>query len=186
MSKRNEQLRATTLGLAIATLLGQVAVAEEAPIGEAVERHLDDNQDFMQWVQDPERVDTELADTLETREVIRDQLGTIKLQGLVPAIAQDWRSGEVLMLAWMNREAIERTLAEGYACYYSRSRQAMWRKGETSGHLQALKSLRFDCDGDAILLTVEQTGPACHTGEQSCFFRIIASAADTPDTDPSG
>lgn len=91
-------------------------------------------------------------------------------EGLLPAIAQDAVSGQVLMLAWMNREAIERTLAEGYACYYSRSRQAMWRKGETSGHLQALKSLRFDCDGDAILLTVEQMGPACHTNRSSCFY----------------
>lgn len=90
--------------------------------------------------------------------------------GLLPAIAQDVDSGEVLMLAWMNREAIERTLAEGYACYYSRSRQAMWRKGETSGHLQALKSMRLDCDGDAILLIVEQTGPACHTNRASCFY----------------
>ena len=90
--------------------------------------------------------------------------------GLLPAIAQDADSGEVLMLAWMNREAIERTLAEGYACYYSRSRQAMWRKGETSGHLQALKSLRLDCDGDAILLLVQQTGPACHTNRANCFY----------------
>ena len=90
--------------------------------------------------------------------------------GLLPAIAQDADSGEVLMLAWMNREAIERTLAEGYACYYSRSRQAMWRKGETSGHLQALKSMRLDCDGDAILLLVQQTGPACHTNRANCFY----------------
>ena len=90
--------------------------------------------------------------------------------GLLPAIAQDADSGEVLMLAWMNREAIERTLTEGYACYYSRSRQAMWRKGETSGHLQALKSMRLDCDGDAILLIVEQTGPACHTNRENCFY----------------
>ena len=90
--------------------------------------------------------------------------------GLLPAIAQDADSGEVLMLAWMNREAIERTLAEGYACYYSRSRQAMWRKGETSGHLQALKAMRLDCDGDAILLLVQQTGPACHTNRANCFY----------------
>ncbi len=90
--------------------------------------------------------------------------------GLVPAIAQDAGSGEVLMLAWMNRESIERTLAEGYACYFSRSRQVLWRKGETSGHLQVLKSMRFDCDGDAILLTVDQTGPACHTNREHCFY----------------
>ena len=90
--------------------------------------------------------------------------------GLIPAIAQDASSGDVLMLAWMNRTAIERTLTEGYACYYSRSRQAMWRKGETSGHLQALKAMRFDCGGDAILLSVEQTGAACHTNRQNCFY----------------
>ena len=105
--------------------------------------------------------------------------------GLVPAIAQDADSGKVLMLAWMNRAAIERTLAEGYACYYSRSRQAMWRKGETSGHLQALKSLRFDCDGDAILLTVEQTGPACHTNRSNCFYLEVqgtrVSVTSTPE-----
>ena len=106
--------------------------------------------------------DTPLAEVLDALRFNAD--------GLVPAIAQDAGSGEVLMLAWMNREAIERTLAEGYACYYSRSRQAMWRKGETSGHSQALKSLRFDCDGDAILLSVEQTGPACHTNRSSCFY----------------
>lgn len=106
--------------------------------------------------------DTPLAEVLDALRFNAD--------GLVPAIAQDAGSGEVLMLAWMNREAIERTLAEGYACYYSRSRQAMWRKGETSGHLQALKSLRFDCDGDAVLLSVEQTGPACHTNRSNCFY----------------
>lgn len=90
--------------------------------------------------------------------------------GLLPAIAQDSESGAVLMLAWMNRESIERTLAEGYACYYSRSRQTLWKKGESSGHMQALKSMRFDCDGDAILLVVEQTGPACHTNRPNCFY----------------
>jgi len=90
--------------------------------------------------------------------------------GLVPAVAQDAESGVVLMLAWMNRAAIERTLAEGYACYWSRSRQAFWRKGETSGHLQAVVELRFDCDGDAVLLQVRQAGPACHTNRPSCFY----------------
>jgi phosphoribosyl-AMP cyclohydrolase len=90
--------------------------------------------------------------------------------GLVPAIAQDAETGEVLMLAWMNRAAIERTLAEGRACYYSRSRQTLWQKGETSGHVQALEELSFDCDGDAILLRVRQTGPACHTNRPSCFY----------------
>lgn len=90
--------------------------------------------------------------------------------GLVPAIAQDTETGEVLMLAWMNRAAIERSLAEGRVCYYSRSRQTLWQKGETSGHVQALEELSFDCDGDAILLRVRQTGPACHTNRQSCFY----------------
>jgi phosphoribosyl-AMP cyclohydrolase len=90
--------------------------------------------------------------------------------GLVPAIAQEAATGEVLMLAWMNREAIERSLSDGYACYYSRSRQALWRKGETSGHRQRLLEMRFDCDGDAILLRVQQTGPACHTNRQNCFY----------------
>lgn len=98
-------------------------------------------------------------------------------QGLVPAIAQDAASGKVLMLAWMNRTAIERTLAEGYACYWSRSRNAYWRKGETSGHLQRLIELRFDCDGDAVLLRVEQDGPACHTNRPSCFY-LLADGTD--------
>jgi phosphoribosyl-AMP cyclohydrolase len=90
--------------------------------------------------------------------------------GLVPAIAQDVDSGEVLMLAWMNREAIERTLREGTSCYYSRSRQTLWQKGETSGHIQTLIDMRIDCDGDAVLLRVRQTGPACHTNRPSCFY----------------
>lgn len=90
--------------------------------------------------------------------------------GLVPAVAQDAASREVLMLAWMNRESLARTLEEGYACYWSRSRGQLWRKGETSGHLQKLVELRFDCDGDAVLLVVEQTGPACHTNRPSCFY----------------
>jgi phosphoribosyl-AMP cyclohydrolase len=93
--------------------------------------------------------------------------------GLVPAVAQDAGSREVLMLAWMNREAVERTLADGFATYYSRSRRALWRKGETSGHLQRLVELRFDCDGDSVLVLVEQTGPACHTNRPSCFYLAV-------------
>ena len=77
------------------------------------------------------------------------------------------------MMAWMDRTAIERTLAEGYACYYSRSRKTYWQKGESSGHVQKLVELRFDCDGDAILLLVEQTGPACHTDRDSCFYLLV-------------
>ena len=97
--------------------------------------------------------------------------------GLVPAIAQDHVTGEVLMLAWMNAESIAATLASGDATYWSRSRKQLWRKGETSGHLQRLVELRLDCDGDAILLRVAQTGPACHTGHRSCFFRALREDA---------
>jgi phosphoribosyl-AMP cyclohydrolase len=98
-------------------------------------------------------------------------------QGLVATVAQQHDTGEVLMLAWMNRDAVAETLATGRVCYWSRSRQSLWRKGETSGHIQTLKELRIDCDGDAVLLQVEQTGPACHTGERSCFFRAARGDA---------
>jgi phosphoribosyl-AMP cyclohydrolase len=93
--------------------------------------------------------------------------------GLLPAIAQDAATGEVLMLAWMNREAYEETLRTGRAVYYSRSRGRLWRKGEESGHLQTVRSIYVDCDADAILLRVEQTGAACHEGYRSCFFREV-------------
>jgi phosphoribosyl-AMP cyclohydrolase len=93
--------------------------------------------------------------------------------GLVPAIAQQHDTGEVLMLAWMNRAAIEETLRTGRVCYWSRSRRQFWRKGESSGQVQHLKEMRFDCDGDTILLRVEQTGPACHTGRRSCFYSAV-------------
>jgi len=93
-------------------------------------------------------------------------------QGLVPAIAQDWHTGKVLMLAWMNPESLALTVAEGRAVYWSRSRQALWRKGESSGNVQLLQELRLDCDGDTLLLKVEQVGDiACHTGRQHCFFQ---------------
>lgn len=98
-------------------------------------------------------------------------------EGLVAAIAQQHDTGAVLMLAWMNREAVAETLATRRVCYWSRSRQALWRKGETSGHWQRLVELRVDCDGDAVLLQVEQTGPACHTGEHSCFYRAARGNA---------
>jgi phosphoribosyl-AMP cyclohydrolase len=91
--------------------------------------------------------------------------------GLVPVIAQDHTSGAVLMLAWMNRETLETTLKTGDVTYWSRSRQLVWRKGETSGHVQKLIEANLDCDGDAILLSVDQTGPACHTGSPVCFYR---------------
>lgn len=93
-------------------------------------------------------------------------------QGLVPAIAQDFRTGRVLMVAWMNREALELTTQEGRGIYWSRSRRKLWRKGEESGHIQKLHELRLDCDGDVIILQVEQLGGiACHTGRESCFYR---------------
>ena len=91
-------------------------------------------------------------------------------QGLVPAIAQESASGTVLMLAWMNRASIEQTLATGLVTYFSRSRQSLWQKGETSGNTQRLLSMQFDCDGDAILMQVDQTGPACHTERPNCFY----------------
>jgi len=94
-------------------------------------------------------------------------------RGLLPAIAQDARSGEVLMLAWMNAEAVRRTLETGRVTYWSRSRAAFWVKGETSGHVQELVEMRLDCDRDALLVTVRQTGPACHTGRRSCFYTAV-------------
>lgn len=94
-------------------------------------------------------------------------------KGLVPAIAQDFKTGEVLMMAYMNREALEKSLSSGRATYFSRSRNKLWLKGETSGHFQNIKCAYYDCDIDTILLKVEQVGAACHTGERSCFFREI-------------
>ena len=94
--------------------------------------------------------------------------------GLIPAIAQDATSGDILMVAWMNREALTLTAREGRAIYWSRSRQKLWRKGEESGHAQQLQELRLDCDGDVIVLKVQQIGGiACHTGRRSCFFRVL-------------
>jgi phosphoribosyl-AMP cyclohydrolase len=93
--------------------------------------------------------------------------------GLIPAIAQQHDTGEVLMVAWMNRDAILETLRTGQVVYWSRSRQALWRKGETSGQTQALKDFRIDCDGDTLLLLVDQKGVACHTGRRNCFYRAV-------------
>jgi phosphoribosyl-AMP cyclohydrolase len=94
--------------------------------------------------------------------------------GLVPAIAQDAQSGQVLMVAWMNREALSETVDSGCAVYFSRSRQRLWRKGEQSGHVQTVREIRLDCDGDVILLSVEQQGGiACHTGREHCFYRKL-------------
>lgn len=98
---------------------------------------------------------------------------TFNDQGLIPAIAQEEGTGRVLMLAWMNAQSLTETLETGRVTYWSRSRGALWRKGDTSGHFQYLKSLDVDCDNDTLLLTVEQVGAACHTGEKSCFFKHV-------------
>jgi phosphoribosyl-AMP cyclohydrolase len=122
-------------------------------------------------------------------QTVLDQI-RFDANGLVPAIAQQHDTGEVLMLAWMNRESLTETLATGRVCYYSRSRKAVWRKGETSGQAQHLKELRIDCDGDTLLLQVDQEGVACHTGRRTCFYRAlrdgvlveIASPLVSPET----
>ena len=108
-------------------------------------------------------------------------------QGLVPAIAQDYLDGTVLMMAWMNRDSLEKTLLTGEAWYWSRSRQQLWHKGETSGHIQKIKTLRYDCDSDAILMTIEQIGDiACHTGERSCFYQVDGQKIPPPGDTLSG
>jgi phosphoribosyl-AMP cyclohydrolase / phosphoribosyl-ATP pyrophosphohydrolase len=112
--------------------------------------------------------------------------------GLVPVVTQESRSGDVLMVAFANRDALDRTLATGLAHYYSRSRGVLWQKGETSGHVQRVVEVRLDCDGDAILYRVEQTGPACHTGTRTCFSTVLSGKAgkrgsgDGPLEDPGG
>ncbi len=106
--------------------------------------------------------------------------------GLVPAIAQQHDTGEVLMMAWMNAAAVRETLATGRVCYFSRSRGTLWRKGETSGQTQHLKDLRVDCDGDTLLLLVHQDGVACHTGRRSCFFRAARDGGLAGNRCPAG
>ena len=105
--------------------------------------------------------------------------------GLVAAIAQQHDTGEVLMLAWMNREAVAETLATGRVCYFSRSRGRLWRKGESSGQEQRLVELRLDCDGDALLVLVDQRGVACHTGRRNCFFRVVRGGDLVTIAEPS-
>jgi phosphoribosyl-AMP cyclohydrolase len=105
-------------------------------------------------------------------QAVLDQI-RFDANGLVPAIAQQHDTNEVLMLAWMNRESIAETLATGRVCYFSRSRGKLWRKGESSGQAQHLKELRIDCDGDTLLLLVDQEGVACHTGRRTCFYRAL-------------
>ncbi len=103
----------------------------------------------------------------------------VDAQGLLPVVAQEAGTGEVLMLAYANREALERTLQTGFAHYYSRSRQTLWKKGESSGHLQRVREVRYDCDADTLLYLVEQEGPACHTGAHSCFFRVLRETGES-------
>jgi phosphoribosyl-AMP cyclohydrolase len=104
-------------------------------------------------------------------------------QGLVPVVTQDEATGRVLMLAYMNREALEATLTTGRAVYFSRSRGELWRKGDTSGHAQFVRRVELDCDGDALLITVQQVGPACHTGSTSCFDTVSLEAATSVTSD---
>ena len=110
---------------------------------------------------------------------MQDLIGLIAFDasGLVPAVAQQHDTGEVLMVAWMNRDAVAETLATGRVCYWSRSRGAPWRKGERAGQVQRLVELRLDCDGDTLLLLVDQAGVACHTGRRSCFYRAVRDGA---------
>ena len=117
-----------------------------------------------------------MADAPKQEEISPDAfLAAVQFDtsGLVPAVAQDATSGDVLMLAWMNAESLRRTLQSGDVTYWSRSRGRLWRKGETSGHTQRLVQAWLDCDGDTVLLKVDQTGPACHTGAPTCFFKKV-------------
>ncbi len=118
---------------------------------------------------------------MTTEEVLALDQVAFDERGLVPVIAQDAETGDVLMLAWANREALARTLDERRMVYWSRSRGELWRKGDTSGHVQHLDELRIDCDADVVLARVHQVGAACHTGERTCFFRGLGErAAETP------
>ena len=112
-----------------------------------------------------------LGESLPLKQVL-DSL-PYNSDGLIPAIAQQHDTGDVLMMAWMNLVSLDETLEKGRVCYWSRSRQKLWRKGESSGQVQLLKDMRFDCDGDTILLLVDQTGPACHTGRRTCFYNAV-------------
>ncbi len=120
------------------------------------------------------------------RAALYEMLAAIKFDaaGLVPCIAQQHDTGEVLMLAWMNRDAVEETLRTGRVCYWSRSRKGLWRKGESSGQVQTLIDLRVDCDADCLLALVDQQGVACHTGRRNCFFHAIRGEAYTTISEP--
>lgn len=132
---------------------------------------------FKQWEQAPRGTQLSLDEVLSELKTNED--------GLIPAIAQQHDTGEVLMMAWMNRASIEETLVQGQVCYWSRSRQTYWRKGESSGHRQRLISMKLDCDGDTLLLQVDQQGPACHTNRRDCFFYELTLKGVTLTTDPN-
>lgn len=123
-----------------------------------------------------------VGDGLPLQEVVKNL--PWNADGLLPAIAQQHDTKEVLMLAWMNRDALAETLATGRVCYYSRSRHRLWRKGESSGQIQELKAVRLDCDGDTILLSVDQTGPACHTGRRHCFYNKVEGERLIVESEP--
>lgn len=127
-----------------------------------------------------------MSNSFSSSQPLTEQLDNLTFNGagLIPAIAQQHDTGEVLMMAWMNRESIAETLETGRVCYWSRSRQSFWRKGESSGQVQMLKELRFDCDKDTLLLKVDQTGPACHTGRKSCFFHLVDNEEVIIDSEP--
>ena len=126
---------------------------------------------FFKCIEDePDETALALPDVLD--QLVFDQ------RGLMPAVAQDARTGQVLMLAWVNRESLGVTLETGNMTYWSRSRQTLWTKGETSGHVQKVVSMSFDCDGDALLCQVDQQGSACHTGRESCFYLQVDSDND--------
>ena len=128
----------------------------------------------------------DIADNPAFSEATETVLAAIDFNddGLVPVIAQQADTGEVLMLAWMDRHAVEETLKTGFAHYYSRSRKKLWRKGETSGQTQKVRDFRIDCDGDTVLLEVDQKGVACHTGRRNCFFRAPRDGASLSDIHP--
>jgi len=121
-----------------------------------------------------------------TSRPLQETIDSLKYNeaGLIPAIAQQFDTHEMLMMAWMNAESIRETLQTGRVCYWSRSRQAFWRKGESSGQVQHLKDMRFDCDQDTILLLVDQIGPACHTGRRSCFYNLVQGDQVVVDSEP--
>lgn len=122
----------------------------------------------------------------ETLDLFVKKIDFSKLNGLIPAVAQDYFSKEILMLAFMNEEALRKTVRTGYAHYFSRSRNKLWKKGGTSGNVQEIKEIFFDCDDDSVLLKVKQTGPACHTGHKSCFYSKVNNGLAAANKNPNG